>query len=68
MIEKVKQFEYVAGLKLNTQKCEFLANNVPMDEIRRLVERSGMRQVESLRHLGITINNKGEIPNELNIA
>ena len=26
-----------------------------------------MRHVESLRHLGITINSKGEMPNELNI-
>ena len=67
LIEKVKQFENVAGLKLNIQKCEFLANNVPVDEVRRLVEMTGMRHVSSLRHLGITINRKGEMPNELNI-
>ena len=68
LVEKIKQFEHVAGLKLNIQKFEFLSNNVEIDKIRRLVEWSGMRHVDSLRHLGITINSKGQMPNEFNIA
>ena len=67
LIEKIKQFENVAGLKLNIQKCEFLSNNVEIVAVRWLVERSGMRHVESLRHLGITINSKGQMPNELEV-
>ena len=68
VVDKMKQFERVAGLKLNIDKCEFLSNNVELAEIRRLVESSGMRHVDSLRHLGITINGKGQVPIGSNIV
>ena len=48
LIEKIKQYEMVSGLRLNTGKCEFLANFVRHYDIRRLSERSGMQHVESL--------------------
>ena len=59
LIEKIKEYEMVSGLRLNIGKCEFFANFMGLNDIRRLIERSGMQHVESLRHLGIIINNKG---------
>ena len=46
----------------------YVSNNVELDEIQRLVKKSGMRHVDRVRHFRITINSKGQVPIKFNIV
>ena len=65
---KIASFEEVSGLKLNLTKCEFIAINCDEGDINELVARTGMKRVQMLKHLGIWINEDGEVTEEDNIA
>ena len=67
VLEKVAQYEGVSGLKLNLTKCEFIAVNCNEGEVQNLVRTTGMKRVESMKHLGVHIHQSGEAREEDNI-
>ena len=67
IIEKMDRFKEVSGLTLNRRKCEFLAINCRGDDIDRLENLTQMKRVQTLKHLGLMINEEGRLPRESNI-
>ena len=67
-LKKISQFRKVSGLTLNLSKCEFLAINVSEADIQRLVNETGMKHTQYLKHLGLYIDSSGNLPHEKNIA
>ena len=64
-VEKIQAFKQVSGLDLNLTKCEFMAVNCPQNTINEL-SRTGMKQVPRLKHLGVIIEQSGEVLEEHN--
>ena len=64
-VEKIQAFKEVSGLQLNLTKCEFLAVNCPQNTIDEL-SRTGMKHVPRLKHLGVIIEQSGEVLEERN--
>ena len=64
-VEKIVAYKDVSGLELNPTKCEFLAVNCPQETIDQLC-RIGMKQVPRLKHLGVIIEQSGEVLEEHN--
>ena len=64
-VNKTSQYEDVSGLKLNLSKCEFLAINCPQQTIDQL-QGLGMKRVSRLKHLGVIIEESGEVLEEHN--
>ena len=64
-VEKIQAFKQVSGLELNLTKCEFLAVNCPQNTIDELC-RIGMKRVPRLKHLGVIIEQTGEVLEEQN--
>ena len=67
VIEKMDRFKEVSGLTLNRRICEFLAINCREDDISRLEGATQMKRVQTLKHLGLIINEEGTLPRERNI-
>ena len=68
MLQKIQMYRRVSGLFLNLPKCEIMAINCNHEDIRRIVNETGMKKVNSIRHLGLIINEDGELTHEANIA
>ena len=66
-LNKIKQFEQVSGLKLNMSKCEVMAVNCDQNIVNDLIQETGMRLVRKTKHLGIVIDENGDIKAEDNI-
>ena len=64
-VNKITQYEDVSGLKLNPTKCEFLAVNCPQQTIDQLRD-LGMKKVSRMKHLGVIIEETGEVLEEQN--
>ena len=64
-VEKIVAYKEVSGLELNPTKCEFLAVNCPQETIDELC-RIGMKHVPRLKHLGVIIEQSGEVLEEHN--
>merc|ERR1712155_73176 len=67
-IDKIIDFEKVAGLKLNLKKCDVMAVNCEQGLVDELIRRTEMRLVTRARHLGLTIENTGELKKEDNLT
>ena len=67
VMEKVAEFERVSGLQLNFSKCEFLAVNCEDNIVNQISQRTGMVHVRKIKHLGVIINERGEVTEEDNI-
>ena len=68
MLQKISEYYYVSGLKLNLSKCEILPVNCREDDIARLLSATNMKRVAVLKHLGIHIDSNGSLPHNKNIA
>ena len=68
MLQKISEYYKVSGLKLNLSKCEILPINCNEEQINRLIQTTGMKQVTVLKHLGIHIDSDGTLPHDKNIA
>ena len=66
-LNKIEEYYRVSGLKLNLKKCEILTINCNNDDIATLLQRTGMKQVNTLKHLGVYIDNQGILPHDKNI-
>ena len=64
-VTKITQYEDVSGLKLNLSKCEFIAVNCPQATIDQL-QNLGMKKVRRMKHLGVIIEETGEVLEEQN--
>ena len=64
-VNKICQYEDVSGLKLNMSKCEFLAINCPQETIDQM-QNLGMKRVSRMKHLGVIIEETGEVLEEQN--
>ena len=64
-VEKIQAYKDVSGLQLNLTKCEFLAVNCPQNTIDAL-SRTGMKHVPRLKHLGVIIEQSGEVLEDRN--
>ena len=62
---KTSQYENVSSLRLNLSKCEFLAINCPQQTTDQL-QGLGMKRVRRLKHLGVIIEESGEVLEEHN--
>ena len=67
MLRKIQQYRKVSGLFLNLPKCEIMAVNCDEAEVERLITATGMRRVNTLKHLGLLINHEGLLLHEDNI-
>ena len=67
MLMKIMQFKLVSGLSLNLRKCEIMAINCDEQEVARLIEATQMQRVHKIKHLGIIIDENGDLPHEDNI-
>ena len=67
MLKKIEEFRKVSGLRLNLQKCEFLAINCSQTDIDRLVNATGMKHTNVLKHLGLHISPDGSLSHQDNI-
>ena len=56
----------MSGLTLNRRKCEFLAIKCKEDDIARLEGVTQMKRVQTLKHLGLMVNEEGMLPRERN--
>ena len=68
VLQKIAQYYLVSGLKLNLGKCEVLPINCQEDDIARLLAATNMKRVTVLKHLGIHIDENGNLPHDKNIA
>ena len=68
MLIKIGQYRLVAGLILNLFKCEIMAINCQEQDIQRLVSQTNMKRVNTLKHLGLLINEDGEMTFNDNLA
>ena len=68
MLQKISEFYQVSGLQLNLTKCEILTVNCNEDEVARLIDTTGMKRVNTLKHLGLHIDADGSLPHDKNIA
>ena len=66
-VRKVADYKDVSGLKLNLTKCEFLAINCTPECIQALSE-TGMKHVQRMKHLGVIIEQNGDVLEEQNFA
>ena len=57
VLEKMGNFKEVSGLSLNRRKCEFLEMNCREEDAERLATGTQMRRVQTLKHLGLHIEN-----------
>ena len=67
MLKKIEEFRTVSGLRLNFKKCEFLAINCSQLDIDRLVNATGMKHTNVLKHLGLHISPDGSLSHQDNI-
>ena len=67
-IRMIQMFRQVSGLFLNPPKCEIMSVNCREDDILRLADEAQMKRVTTIKHLGLYINDRGEVPHENNIA
>ena len=67
-IRMIQLFRRVSGLFLNPPKCEIMSVNCREEDILRLAAESQMKRVTTIKHLGLHINDRGEVPHETNIA
>ena len=67
MLEKMGQYRLVSGLIISLIKCEIMAFNCREEDIQRLVTVTRMKRVTTLKHLGLRINNNGELTHADNI-
>ena len=67
LINKITSYKFVSGLTLNPTKCSFLAINCNHQDVQLLTDITGMRRVDSLKHLGLVINEAGILKHEDNI-
>ena len=67
-LNKIGEYRQVSGMTLNLSKCEILTVNCDEAEVQRLIGATGMRRVTQLKHLGLTINDKGEMQYDTNFA
>ena len=51
-LNKMAEYYRVSGLKLNLKKCEILTINCNNDDIATLLQCTGIKQVNTLKHLG----------------
>ena len=65
---KIADFRKVSGHILNLIKCEILAINCNEEDIQRLIAATNMKRVTQLKHLGLLINEQGDLQHDLNIA
>ena len=68
MLTKISQFKQVSGLTLNLSKCEIMAVGCQEEDIRRLINETGMKRVDTLKHLGLLIDENGLLPHVSNIG
>ena len=67
VLEKMGNFKEVSGLSLNRRKCEFLAINCREEDAERLATGTQMRRVQTLKHLGLHIDEEGRLQSNVNI-
>ena len=67
-VQKVADYEKVAGLRLNLSKCEVMTANCNPDTVQRLIQQTGMKLTNNMRHLGIHINSDGTISADRNLT
>ena len=67
-ILKIKEYRRVSGLQLNPPKCEIMAINCEEVEIQRIINETQMRRVTAIKHLGLIINDQGDLSHDSNIA
>ena len=68
MLLKIAQYRLVSGLFLNLPKCEIMTLNCSEEDIQRLLQATNMRRVTTLKHLGLLINDEGQLAHADNIA
>ena len=66
-LKKIAEYYKVSGLKLNLKKCEILAINCNEADIEHLIQLTGMKRVNTIKHLGVHIDNQGNLPHDKNI-
>ena len=67
-LQKIADYRRVSGLQLNLKKCEILTINCDENDIQRLLDATSMKRVRQLKHLGLIINERGEMEYETNFA
>ena len=68
MLQKISEYYQVSGLQLNLTKCEILTINCNEEDVTRLINVTGMKRVNTLKHLGLHIDGNGTLPHDKNIA
>ena len=54
-LDKIAEYYLVSGLKLNLKECEIRTINCNDDDIATLIQHTGMKKVNTLKHLGVHI-------------
>ena len=67
VIRKIIEYRRVSGLHLNPAKCEIMDINCNEDEVTHLIDQTGMKRVTKIKHLGLTIDNMGRLPQQQNL-
>ena len=67
VLEKMSKFKEVSGLSLSRRKYEFLAINCREEDAERLSLGTQMRRVQTLKHLGLHIDDEGRLQGNVNI-
>ena len=68
MLTKIMEYKKVSGLSLNLRKCEIMAINCNEQDVQRLIDATQMKRVHAIKHLGLVIDEDGNLPHEHNIA
>ena len=66
-IRKITEYERVSGLKLNMNKCEVMAVNCDQVTVDNLLQETGMKRVHKTKHLGLVIDESGNLTKEDNM-
>ena len=67
-ILKIQEYRRVSGLQLNPPKCEIMAINCEEVDVQRIINETQMRRVSAIKHLGLVINDQGDLAHDSNIA
>ena len=67
-IHTFEEYRKVSGMTLNLTKCEIMTINCNEADIQSLIDATGIKRVQQLKHLGLIINTEGEVSHETNIA
>ena len=67
-IQKIVDYGAVSGLRLNLAKCEVMTAHCNPDIVGQLIQQTGMKLTNSLKHLGLRVKADGKLDVESNLT